>query len=176
METKKCSRCGVEKPIEDFRFCGSYKGKRYRASDCRVCHAEQAREYRKQNIEACRQREREYGRKNAERKREVASAWYYANKERAAAQRTASYQRDPELVRDRAHQTRARRAGASAVELVRRREVYERDGGICHVCATAIDWADYELDHLVPLSEGGDHTYANVKAAHRVCNQGRRYT
>lgn len=29
------------------------------------------------------------------------------------------------------------------------------------------------LDHLVPISQGGEHSYANVRAAHRRCNSRR---
>jgi 5-methylcytosine-specific restriction endonuclease McrA len=28
-----------------------------------------------------------------------------------------------------------------------------------------------EIDHVVPLARGGEHTYANTACAHRRCNQ-----
>jgi 5-methylcytosine-specific restriction endonuclease McrA len=30
------------------------------------------------------------------------------------------------------------------------------------------------LDHVVPLIDGGEHTYANVQLAHLACNVGKR--
>jgi hypothetical protein len=57
-------------------------------------------------------------------------------------------------------------------------EIFLRDQYRCHLCGCKIDARlknphprSAELDHLVPVSLGGDHTRANVAAAHRVCNQ-----
>lgn len=55
--------------------------------------------------------------------------------------------------------------------------VYERDGWICGICGLAVDrdrkhpdpWS-VSLDHVVPLSRGGAHVYANVQCAHFRCN------
>lgn len=75
---------------------------------------------------------------------------------------------------------RRRRFAAAFVEPVERSVVFERDGWTCHLCGGAIDPAlsgrhrwGATLDHLVPLSEGGRHEYANVKAAHLRCNSSR---
>jgi len=51
----------------------------------------------------------------------------------------------------------------------------------CHLCGQPIDYTlpaghpwSFEVDHLVPISRGGDpYDYANVDAAHRICNQRR---
>lgn len=46
--------------------------------------------------------------------------------------------------------------------------VIKRDGGMCHLC----DRPGAETaDHVVPHSHGGGVDYANLKAAHRECNQ-----
>lgn len=63
------------------------------------------------------------------------------------------------------------------VEVVEPAVVFERDTWTCHLCGEAIDralsgrhrWGP-TLDHLVPLALGGEHSYANVAAAHRACN------
>lgn len=56
-------------------------------------------------------------------------------------------------------------------------EVFERDEWICHLCQKLIDktlrgdsWWRATLDHVLPLSRGGTHTWDNVKAAHWKCN------
>lgn len=56
-------------------------------------------------------------------------------------------------------------------------EVFERDKWLCHICGTLIDkylrgdaWMRATLDHVIPLSKGGEHTYENTKAAHWFCN------
>ena len=46
----------------------------------------------------------------------------------------------------------------------------------CYLCGEDIAQADLELDHVIPLSRGGTHTFDNVRAAHLRCNRrkGRR--
>ena len=56
--------------------------------------------------------------------------------------------------------------------------VMERDGWTCHICGEeaprelrgTMRWNAPELDHIIPLSVGGAHTYENVACAHRACN------
>jgi 5-methylcytosine-specific restriction endonuclease McrA len=53
---------------------------------------------------------------------------------------------------------------------VRRLVVLERDDGICGLCGHDVDPFDFHVDHVVPLSAGGTHSYANVQVAHPFCN------
>jgi 5-methylcytosine-specific restriction endonuclease McrA len=55
--------------------------------------------------------------------------------------------------------------------------VIVRDGWICGLCSCEIDreavWPQPQsasIDHIIPVSRGGSHTYDNVQAAHLVCN------
>jgi hypothetical protein len=73
--------------------------------------------------------------------------------------------------------TRRARFVAALVEVVDPDVVFERDGWLCHLCSEAIDPTlsgrdrmGPTLDHVIPLAEGGEHSYANVAAAHRSCN------
>lgn len=78
---------------------------------------------------------------------------------------------------------RARKRTAR-VESVSPRLVYERDDWTCWICCEPIDstlsgsdrWGP-TMDHVMPLSLGGDHSYANIRSAHRHCNttKGARY-
>ncbi len=55
--------------------------------------------------------------------------------------------------------------------------LFERDGWTCHLCDGKIEshrrcpdpWAA-TMDHLIPLSLGGTHTWDNVAASHAQCN------
>ena len=75
---------------------------------------------------------------------------------------------------------RRARLSAALVEQVDRAVVFERDDWTCHLCGGAIDptlsgrhrWGP-TIDHVVPLSRGGLHCYANVRAAHLRCNASR---
>jgi len=58
-----------------------------------------------------------------------------------------------------------------------REAIFERDGYRCHICRKQIprrakypDPLSPSIDHLVPLSRGGEDEPANVAAAHVVCN------
>lgn len=69
-----------------------------------------------------------------------------------------------------------RRTGAR-YEPVNKRKVFERDGYKCYLCGCDVhEWRGKldddlaTLDHVTPLSMGGDHTYANIKTACWVCN------
>lgn len=60
----------------------------------------------------------------------------------------------------------------------------ERDKGICQICGLEVRWDDIEekdqaiiagdyypsIDHIIPLSKGGMHSWDNVQLAHRKCN------
>jgi 5-methylcytosine-specific restriction endonuclease McrA len=82
----------------------------------------------------------------------------------------------PPADRATTHAVRAKRYGGSA-EHVDRLTVFERDGWLCQLCHTPVDpelkWPaplSASIDHVVPLSKGGDHLYTNVQLAHLRCN------
>ena len=56
------------------------------------------------------------------------------------------------------------------VEPVSHPVVAERDGWRCAICRRRVTRETWSLDHVVPLSKGGAHTYANVVLAHKRCN------
>jgi hypothetical protein len=71
---------------------------------------------------------------------------------------------------------RARQQSAEA-ERFPCQEIYERDRWRCGICGKQIDQAltypdpqSVSLDHIVPVSQGGEHTRANVRASHLLCN------
>jgi len=47
-----------------------------------------------------------------------------------------------------------------------RRAVFARDGHLCQYCGAEAE----NIDHVVPRSRGGEHTWDNVVAACRPCN------
>ena len=65
---------------------------------------------------------------------------------------------------------RARKCHAPVVETVLRSKVFERDDGICHICLKPVDPHGWHMDHIVPLSRGGEHSYKNVGVSHPFCN------
>lgn len=72
-------------------------------------------------------------------------------------------------------------------------KLYTKSNGICAICCKQCDYSDYvvypdgtivvggtypSIDHMIPLSKGGTHTWDNVQLSHRDCNssKGNRYT
>lgn len=64
-------------------------------------------------------------------------------------------------------------------------KLFERENGQCHICGLLCNYNDYKIseeghfivgrfypsiDHVIPLSKGGTHTWDNIKLAHLSCN------
>lgn len=74
------------------------------------------------------------------------------------------------------HLRRARKV-TTAVERFTSVEIYERDGWCCGLCRRQVDSRlkyphpmSASLDHIVPLSLGGEHVRSNAQLAHLDCN------
>jgi 5-methylcytosine-specific restriction endonuclease McrA len=59
------------------------------------------------------------------------------------------------------------RAPRARVKLTRR-EIFMRDSYTCQYCGRRT--SDLTLDHVVPRSRGGEHTWENLASACRACN------
>ena len=66
-------------------------------------------------------------------------------------------------------------------EHINRLFVFERDEWICQLCGSPVAPSlparhaeSATIDHIVPLSKGGAHCYANVQLAHHACNSAKR--
>jgi len=73
---------------------------------------------------------------------------------------------------------RALKMSAKVCEAVDPFKVFDRDGWRCQICMVKTPRSKRgslhdrapELDHILPLSKGGDHSYANTQCACRKCN------
>lgn len=114
---------------------------------------------------------------------------YKAEYDMANAGRIAAYEKkrrqDPKRREAERRRNRGRRSYINAwnrvkgfdryVEAVRREEIFERDGYRCQICRrkTKGKWPDPRsatLDHIVPLSKGGEHVSENLQCACWRCN------
>lgn len=76
------------------------------------------------------------------------------------------------------HAKRAKRAGVPYVRGISGIKVFRRDGWRCHICKQRTPKhlqgknqpRSPELDHIIPISQGGSHTWDNVACACRECN------
>jgi 5-methylcytosine-specific restriction endonuclease McrA len=67
------------------------------------------------------------------------------------------------------HSYRSKLKG-SFIEDVDRLIVFEKDNGICYLCNQLVDPSNWHLEHMVPISRGGTHSYENVRVSHPMCN------
>ena len=150
-----CERCGEE-------FVGATSVTRFCSKVCSVAAWQAANP----------ERSREHKRNTARRMRGDAD---YAERGRAA---NRVYKR-----RNRARcseRERLRKAGIrdpshpQFIEPVDREVVYRMHGGRCGICTEFVSASEFEVDHVVPLSKGGQHGYVNVQPSHALCNQ-RKY-
>jgi 5-methylcytosine-specific restriction endonuclease McrA len=79
------------------------------------------------------------------------------------------YKKNPEPFKDRARIRKALKKRAT-VEFVSRQVVYARDKGRCYLCGKPVAYSKMHLDHEVPLSRGGAHSYANCRITCGPCN------
>ena len=95
--------------------------------------------------------------------------------QRRAAERTGIADRDERLhALRKVHEIKRERAKRTTrIEPVSILRVAERDGWICGICGKKVKRTEWSMDHVVPLSKGGGHTYANIVLAHHLCNSRR---
>jgi 5-methylcytosine-specific restriction endonuclease McrA len=131
----------------------------YRHRDERVADMKARRDA---NLEAERQRERESYAKFRERRIAKSKRWNQANRHLRAARES-----------DR----RAMIAGVF-VEPVHPLIVLELADGVCGICGRDVDPGNFQIDHIEPVSRGGEHSYLNTQPAHPKCNmaKGNRVT
>ena len=72
---------------------------------------------------------------------------------------------------------RALKRGASSAESFTNTSIFERDNWTCGICSAPVDgsleWPDplsVSLDHVIPVSLGGEHSPSNTQCAHLFCN------
>ena len=149
---KKCNGCGEEKPhtVEFF-----YRNGKWLRSTCKECKNKYNRQWNKDNEEHMRQ----WRKDNRERDAEIHRQWRKENREHYLEQ-----------ARKQVAKRRAIKKGATKADNFSRQDVLDKWGTDCHICSDPIDLDDWHMDHVFPLSKGGEHSLANVKPSHPSCN------
>jgi len=194
-DENKCVRCHDVKPASDFgkdaRHTGGLK------SMCRQCESAYRREWRKEHPEKERAAKNEWRKAHPDKdaaqrlryrdshKDELVARgrrWQHANPEKVAAKsrrwRIANPARaleielrwreaHPEQVAAKGRRRRARKSDAT-IEQFDEQGVWDYWGPQCAYCGTTED--ELTLDHIVPLSQGGPHSFDNLCVACRSCN------
>lgn len=153
---KVCSKCRVEKPLNDFHR--KKQGLHGRAAACKQCKAEVNAQYYVDNSAQW----VDYSAQN-----------YAANRDLRAEQ-IAAYRLTPEgrgATWAHLYRSRARRYGfAPVIEQFTSDDVVNLYGDACVHCGGTFE----HLDHFpVPVRDGGHHTLKNVVPSCAQCNVGR---
>lgn len=152
------------------------------------------KEWVAENKELMRSYQDKWVKNNPDLRKQAVNSYYARNRERELAKRSERYHSDPEY-RQRVLRSKEawRRNNPSHVQAIleRRRarkatafvedvfidELLSLHDNRCGICGGAIP-LDVKfgsplyphLDHIVPLSKGGKHSYANSQPAHASCN------
>ena len=52
--------------------------------------------------------------------------------------------------------------------------IFERCGGVCHICGGKVTPGEaWDVEHIVPLAQGGDDEGDNLAPAHKGCHAGK---
>ena len=139
----------------------------------RESNAERVLVYQKawyeKNLDHIKEYTKSYGEANGDLLKQKSAEWRKSNPEKLKDQGKRYRQENVIKLLDKNAKRRAVLKGAT-VEKVDRREVYLRDKGICGICGCPVSLEEVTLDHIIPLSKGGEHSYRNIQLAHLSCN------
>lgn len=176
-EARPCKTCGGTERYKDgkCKSCVRDRVKR-RADKIRESLRAYSRKWRLDNLEKVRAIDRarsiEYRKKNPEKRKAAEDRYVTANKERVAASRRGWKKRNPAAVRLMAATRRKRIASLcqdtrpTARDI---RDLLEKQKGKCACCRCDIR-KSYHIDHIFPLSKGGEHSKQNIQLLCPPCN------
>jgi len=166
---KLCRRCECVKLRSDFTTATKERdGLQHTCKTCRKPHVAASKKKSRSTPES-KERAREYRAQYKDRECELRQAWEAANFVRRQEYKASWYAENKHRYNDYVRKYQTRKSGAF-VEDVDRVVVWKRDGGICRLCGRIADPNAWHLEHLTPLSHGGEHSYANTAVSHPVCN------
>lgn len=146
----------------------------YKANKEKILKRAQLR--RETNKKETLERERLYRKANRDRIAKQNRVYEKANKKKKKKRGKLYRQTHDEIIRVNRHRRRARIHNCETEQFFDT-EIFERDCWVCQICGKHVDETlkhphprSKSLDHIVPISRGGNHTRKNVQLAHLVCN------
>ena len=161
---KTCTKCGEHKTLEEFhRHKGEPDGRQWH---CKVCR----NGYNRDNREKYSEYQRSYVKANKEKKVAYHKAYYAATKEKRAEYQKAWRASNKEKRRDAKRRHRANKACA-VPQPWKKSECPET---LCYWCGVDLSTVKVELEHLMPISLGGEAKPYNEAPACRDCNRSKK--
>lgn len=169
MLTKTCTLCLKEKPLEQFGKSGTLvSGEIKYQSKCKCCLNEEARRLRKQDPERFRRATSKAHQSHREERLAKQRAWRESNKEKEQA-RVRTWAKENRAKRKKAALESVHRAVSDKTvtsELIE--QLYNQSN--CTYCAELTESSQRVIDHIQPLSKGGQHSSINLAMCCRRCN------
>jgi 5-methylcytosine-specific restriction endonuclease McrA len=168
-----CSRCNLDKPAAEFIPAPSH----HCTTRCVACRKAHSADYYRANRERCKAWQRVWYREHREQTLAQQAEHARKNRDKINAWCRAYYAANPEIPYQKNLKRKLLKRGVE-YQYIRRPFVFRRDGWVCQLCGKPVDKAlkgtrspgAPTLDHIIPLSKGGSHTYGNVQLAHWTCN------
>lgn len=158
--SRTCTKCLTDLPLNQF-----HKNR----TACKACRSAHMATYYQENAEEKRRLMREHRRNNLETVRANDNARYYRNPEKRR-----------ELARAHSQIRRARKVEADIDRGISQLSLRKLHGDHCNLCGALMVFGsfprgDYQprlasVEHIIPLSKGGTHTWGNVTLTCLQCN------
>lgn len=166
LEVKRCPACEATKALSEFRIDRAKASGRY--SYCRACESNKRQSKGLRLSDASGKYGKEYMAQWRANHPGYGARWRAAHP--AHREDVAQWRKDhPEHIQ-KYRIGRRLQSPEQFVEYVSLDAIYERDKGLCGICGKALNRVVAIGDHIIPLSKGGLHNYANVQLAHPSCN------
>lgn len=178
---KNCNKCGGIKPLTAFSL---YKGQPRR--QCKACDAVSRKNYHERNPEKRSERWKNWHAKNKESRRAYSRKWYAEHQNYYQERHIKQYTENPEKFRERARQEAKTPQGKIRNRInASKHRALERKGDVtadevreliarqkcCAYCKKPFTKKrPSTIDHVIPLSRGGQHTISNLVLACKSCN------
>jgi 5-methylcytosine-specific restriction endonuclease McrA len=152
---KTCDRCGTT-------YVGKIASARYCGDSCRIQAGNERQAARNSTLKAAEpERQCAWCQKSFKRN--------YGDMRQRYCSETCETARQNRARSGNTHRRRAKRFGVS-YEHVNKLKVFARDRWRCQLCGDKVKVGEAELDHIVPLSKGGPHSYVNTQCSCKPCN------
>ncbi len=167
-QTKKCTRCKHEKPLDQFSKRGDSDRPRSHCNQCKKLAQEEYRErnrekvkagstnYRKRLGASLNKRIRQWRKRNPDRDRAIHSKWKANHKDAVNA---STHRRRAQIKGNGGSYTAAEWQAIKAAQDHR-----------CLMCGRREPEIKLTVDHVIPVSQGGPNTADNIQGLCKSCN------
>lgn len=183
---KECTKCNKISPLSGFSANHTTTDKL--SSQCKKCASERSKEWRLKNKDKHRQYSKEWQKLNPEKRKKQCRKYTQKHREKLCEKRRERYQRNKDKERENSKKWQLAnlqkfRHAQNLCKTRRRHQMKKSDdkitfdqweniktlaGNRCHYCKK--EFKKLTMDHVIPLSRGGEHNPSNIVPACQSCN------